>query len=130
MKGNPGPALVLGIGAAIMILGSCKPGGPTEPIEEPGPGSETSTFPVTLEWNAPTVDAQGEPLEDLQGYRIHFRASPPANGPGAGSVNVGVTTRATVDDVPEGVWHFGVTALDQAGNQSALSNEVRVEVGP
>lgn len=114
--------------AAIAAFTACKPGGPTEP-DDPAPPT-TETFSVTLEWNAPTEDAQGEPLDDLEGYRIHYRSSSPANGPGATVIEVDDVTQATVDGVPAGQWRFGVTARDVSGNESALSNEVQVEVGP
>lgn len=114
--------------AALVMFAACKPGGPTDPGEQQPPPSQT--FSVVLEWNAPTEDAEGGPLDDLAGYRVHYRASSPANGPGATSVEVGDATLATVSGVPAGSWRFGVTARDVSGNESALSNEVQVEVGP
>lgn len=111
--------------ATVAALAACKPDGPTDPAP---PAAET--FSVTLQWNAPTQDALGEPLNDLAGYRIHYRSSSPANGPGATVVEVADVTQATVDGVPAGQWRFGVTARDVAGNESAPSNEVHVEVGP
>lgn len=111
--------------AAVVALAACKPDGPTDPAP---PAAET--FSVTLEWNAPTQDAVGEPLDDLAGYRIHYRSSSPANGPDATIVEVADATQATVDGMAAGQWHFSVTARDVAGNESAPSNEVQVEVGP
>lgn len=113
--------------AAVAAFSACKPDGPTEPGNPIPPTTET--FSVTLAWNAPTEDAMGDPLDDLEGYTIHYRSSSPANGPGATVVDVGDVTQATVDGVPAGEWRFGVTARDVAGNESALSNEVQVEVG-
>lgn len=112
--------------AVLTALVACKPGGPTDPTVPPA----DATFSVTLEWDAPTEDAAGDPLDDLHGYRIHYRSSSPANGPGASVVEVEDVTRATVDGIPAGQWRFGVTARDVWGNESALSNEVLVEVGP
>ncbi|HSM08277.1 MAG TPA: fibronectin type III domain-containing protein [Gemmatimonadota bacterium] len=109
---------------AVAALAACKPDGPTDPAP---PAAET--FSVTLQWNAPTQDALGEPLDDLAGYRIHYRSSSPANGPGATIVEVADVTQATVDGVPAGQWHFSVTAHDASGNESTPSNEVQVEVG-
>lgn len=130
---RPNRATVSGVAglllcAAVVTFTACKPGGPTEP-GDPAPPT-TETFSVTLEWNAPTEDAQGDPLDDLEGYRIHYRSSSPANGHGATVVEVADVTQATVDGVPAGQWRFGVTAHDVAGNESTLSNEVQVEVGP
>ena len=118
--------LTLLLCGTLIVFATCKPGGPTDPVLPP----VEETFSVTLEWNAPTEDAEGEPLDDLQGYRIHYRSSSPANGPGATVVEVDDDTRATVNGVPAGEWRFGVTARDVSGNESALSNEVQVEVGP
>jgi len=112
--------------AALTALAACKPGGPTDPTMPP----VEDTFSVTLEWTAPSEDAAGDPLDDLHGYHIHYRSSSPANGPGATVVEVDDFTRATVDGIPAGQWRFGVTARDVSGNESALSNEVLVEVGP
>lgn len=131
--GAAGRALVPGVAGfllcvALTFLTACKPGGPTDPADPAPPTAET--FSVTLEWNAPTEDARGEPIDDLHGYLIHYRSSSPANGSGATVVEVADVTRATVDGMPAGRWWFGVTARDVAGNESSLSNEVQVEVGP
>jgi len=115
--------------ATLVMFAACKPGGPTDPGGQQPPPDDP-TFSVVLEWNAPTVDAEGDPLDDLAGYRVHYRVSSPANGPGATSVEVGEVTQATISGVPAGNWRFGVTARDVSGNESALSNEVQVEVGP
>lgn len=128
--GSAGQVRLSGVGglllcATVAALAACKPDGPTDPAP---PAAET--FSVTLQWNAPTQDAMGGPLDDLAGYRIHYRSSSPANGPGATVVEVADVTQATVDGVPAGQWRFSVTARDVAGNESAPSNEVQVEVGP
>lgn len=130
--GPPCDGATVGIVGAVLIgalvaFAACKPTGPTDPAGQPSP---EPTFSVTLEWNPPTQDANGGPLDDLAGYRVHYRSSSPANGPGATVVEVGETTRATITGVPAGQWRFGVTARDEAGNESALSNEVQAEVGP
>lgn len=119
-------ALLCGTLVSLAMLAACKPEGPTDPLLSP----PDETFSVTLEWSAPTEDAEGGPLDDLQGYRIHYRSSSPANGPGATTMEIDDATRVTVTDVPAGRWRFGVTAYDVSGNESALSNEVQVEVGP
>ena len=114
--------------SASLLVGSCKPEGPAGPVEGPNPGPDV--YSVTLQWDAPTEDAAGNPLEDLVGYRVHYRDSSPANGPGASTEDVdAAATRATISDLPAGTWFFGVTARDVSGNESVLSNEVRVEVG-
>lgn len=117
----------LGVATLTVMIGSCKPGspGPTDPDNPP-----SQTFEVTLEWTAPTTDAGGEPLDDLSGYRLHYRTSSPADGPGSSALEVTGSTRATVAGLTAGRWYFGVTARDISGNESGLSNEISVEVGP
>lgn len=124
-RGIPAALLLL---SASLLVGSCKPEGPAGPGEGPSLGPDA--YSVTLQWDAPTEDAAGNPLEDLVGYRVHYRDSSPANGPGASTEDVdAAATRATISDLPAGTWFFGVTARDVSGNESVLSNEVRVEVG-
>lgn len=130
---RPDRATMPGVAGLLLLVAAaafsaCKPDGPTEPGNPAPPAEET--FAVTLQWNAPTLDARGDPLDDLDGYRIHYRSSSPANGPAATVVDVADVTQATVDGVPAGQWRFGVTARDVAGNESAMSNEVQVQVGP
>lgn len=117
----------LGLFMLVAILGSCRPDSPS-PTEPVTPGSRT--FDVTLEWTAPTTDADGDLLQDLAGYSLHYRTSSPADGPGASLLEVTGTTRATVSGLEAGRWYFGVTARDVSGNESNLSNEISVEVGP
>lgn len=119
--------VALGLAALGLTTGSCKPGSPG-PTEPENPGSET--FEVTLEWTAPATDAGGDPLDDLAGYRLHYRTSSPADGPGSTTLEVTGSTRATVPGLTAGRWYFGVTARDVSGNESGLSNEISVEVGP
>lgn len=129
-RGFATPAALAGV-FLVALLAGCKPGGPSGPEGSPNsPEPEAERFSITLEWNAPTEDARGEPLDDLLGYRIHYRDASPANGSGAAVHDVGDTTRTTVDELPAGTWFFGVTARDVSGNESAMSNEVRIEVGP
>lgn len=127
-RGFRASAVLAGV-CLVALLASCKPGGPSGP-EGNEPEPEPEGFSVTLEWNAPSEDASGDPLDDLLGYRIHYRDASPANGPGADVLDVGDTTRTTVDELRAGVWFFGVTARDISGNESAMSNEVQIEVGP
>ena len=79
---------------------------------------------VTLNWMAPTQNVDGTALMDLAGYRIHY----------------GTTSRNYTDSVPvsnptttsrslsliSGDYYFAMTALDQQGEESAYSNEVRM----
>jgi fibronectin type 3 domain-containing protein len=44
-------------------------------------------------------------------------------------IDVGDTTEFTVENLEAGTYYFAVTAVDKAGNESDLSEELRVEVG-
>jgi hypothetical protein len=77
---------------------------------------------VTLEWQPPTDNVDGTPLNDLEGFRIYY----------------GQFSRSYTDDLqvvdgrstgyelslPSGSYYFAMTALDADGNESAYSNEV------
>lgn len=87
----------------------------------PSPAPETSQgASVTLQWEAPTVDADGSVLTDLAGYKVYYGKS------SAGymqSVDTGSFTRAVIGGLSPGTWCFSVTAYDNAGNESDFSAE-------
>ncbi|MBT8461968.1 MAG: fibronectin type III domain-containing protein [Gemmatimonadetes bacterium] len=110
---------------AIALIAGCSPDGPGAGV----PTHPSDTWSVTLEWDAPTIDAVGRPLEDLSGYRLYYRETGSAPGSEA-MVELDSGTRATVEGLPAGDYLFAVTALDNLGNESDLSNPLPVEVGP
>ena len=115
-------------GALIPLVAAlgCTPDGPERGI----PTHPTDRYSVTLEWEAPTVDAVGRPLEDLAGYRLYYSPAPPADSPDSEMIEVGDTTRVTVDGLAAEDYVFAVTALDVDGNESDFSDPLPVEVGP
>ena len=117
---------VLACSLAIVSATSCAPDGPGDgPPTHPSDG-----YSVTLEWDAPTTDAVGRPLEDLAGYQLYYTPDPPAEGGDSRMVVVGDTTRFTVTGLEAGDYLFAVTALDGDGNESEFSEPLPVEVGP
>lgn len=77
---------------------------------------------LTLSWNAPTADANGDPLTDLKGYTVYHRTEP---GNYSQSIDVGNVTTYTVTGLTAGLtYYFAVTASDVSGNESEYSNEV------
>ena len=110
---------------ALGLASGCTPDGPEGDL----PTHPSDTYSVTLEWDAPTTDAVGRPLEDLAGYRLYYSDE---NDPGVDPemIDVGDTTRVTVTDLPGGDYIFAVTALDADGNESDFSDPLPVEVGP
>ena len=86
-------------------------------------------FSVTLAWDAPTLDAEGQTLGDLAAFRIYYSRTLPPDGPEGTSSEVGARTQFTVTDLTADTWYFAVTAVDAVGNESALSESLAVEVG-
>jgi Bacterial TSP3 repeat len=77
---------------------------------------------VQLSWTAPTKDANGAPLTDLAGYHVYYGL---ASLSYSVSIDVGLTTSAAISGLVDGLtYYFAVTAYDQAGNESAFSDEV------
>jgi hypothetical protein len=118
-------ALALGVALALALVAGCTPDGPGGGI----PTHPGDTYSVTLEWDAPTTDAVGRPLDDLAGYRLYYRETESESGSET-MVELGAENRATVKGLSAGDYLFGVTALDGMGNESDLSEPLPVEVGP
>jgi hypothetical protein len=77
---------------------------------------------VQLSWQVPTTNADGTPLTDLVGYKVHY-------GQGSkqydSSIDVGLTSSAALSGLdPAKLYYITVTAYDDAGNESAFSNEI------
>lgn len=115
---------------AVCALGflsaACAPGAPDGSAVS-GPSDDGSE--VTLAWERPTTDAEGNSLEDLAGFRIYVATESPVDPEGAEVVEVGDTTRYTFSELEPGVYFLAVSSVDTAGNESELSGEVQTEVG-
>ena len=114
----------LGVLLVSVFAAGCTPEGPGDGI----PTHPSDTYSVTLEWDAPTTDAVGRPLEDLSGYRLYYRETESAAGSET-MIELGAETGVTVSGLAAGDYLFAVTALDTLGNESDLSNPLPVEVG-
>lgn len=122
--GRPAGARSVSITAAVALLAlACAPEAP-EGAGLAGPSSPG----VTLAWERPTSDAEGDRLGDLAGFRIYVDGQSPVERDRAEVVEVGDTTRHTFADLSPGVHHLAIAAVDTAGNESALSDELRLEV--
>ena len=78
---------------------------------------------AVLTWDAPTTNADGTPLVDLAGYRVHYGTSP---GNYTEIVDIGMVdpTTYTVRNLTSGnTYYFVVTAYDTSRNESDPSNE-------
>ena len=128
-QGRPRTRRIAALVAVFGVLGAlyaCSPEGPEGGI----PTHPSDGFSVTLEWDAPTQDAAGQPLTDLAGYRLYYSPTLPPSGAEGVWLDLGLETRVTVSGLPAGRFFFAVTALDLEGNESDLSALLEVETGP
>ena len=74
--------------------------------------------------------ADGQPLEDLAGYRLYYALDLLSfESDGNYSLDTGMNSEALVTGLSSGALQFAVTAIDTADNESDLSDVVLVEVG-
>lgn len=77
---------------------------------------------IQLQWTPPTAKADGRPLTDIAGYKIHYGQRSRTY---AFVKDVGNQTSAALSGlVPGRTYFFAVSAYDSAGNESSLSDEV------
>ena len=79
-----------------------------------------ATGKATLAWNAPTTNADGTPLTNLAGYKIHYGT---VSGSYTTTLVIGNVTSYTIA-LPPGTYYFTLTAFDTLGSESGFSNEV------
>ena len=116
--------VLLSLAATTLLVQACVPSAP-DGFVGPGP----TLFSINLAWDAPSQDANGDPLTDLAGYRLYYgQQSPPTRANGA-VLEIGLAASATVDSLEAGMWFFAVAALDGSGNESVPSPPVGAEVG-
>lgn len=78
---------------------------------------------VQLDWTPPTEREDSSPLDGLSGYRIYY-------GTQSGvyenreDVNNGGLTSYVLENLDIGTWYIAITAIDNNGVESDLSNEV------
>ena len=88
------------------------------------PGSSVSAGPgIALSWNVPTRTVEGDNLQDLAGYRIHYGTNKNAL---VGSIEIKSSGANTfkVQNLPRGTYYFAVRAVAANGAESKLSNVI------
>ncbi|MBI4585455.1 MAG: fibronectin type III domain-containing protein [Planctomycetes bacterium] len=115
-----------GTGTSASAAAAGSGGGPNpDPSPTPDPGPTPDPAPVTgtasLSWSAPTQNADGSSLSDLNGYYVYYGTKP---GIYTTQVDVGKVTAHDVDQLTAGTYYFTVTAYDTSSNESDFSNEV------
>jgi len=86
---------------------------------EPAPGSDSGS--ATLSWMAPTENIDGSPLTDLAGYEVYFGKSKDTLDQKVTLTNPSLSTYI-VENLEPGTWYFALTAVNQKGVTSELSN--------
>jgi hypothetical protein len=121
------PAFSITVGATATAgsgSGSSSGSGSTTPSEAVASGPN-----VALSWNVPTQTVDGETLQNLAGYRIHFGTNKDAmvnsiEVPSAGSNSY------TVQNLKAGTtYYFAVRAITSNGDESEISNVVSRVIG-
>jgi len=82
---------------------------------------------TTLSWVAPTLNEQNEPLTDLAGYTIHCWADA-GRYSSTFSVNDPTATSFVVGELEPGIYYCAMSAIDQDGDESVLSNVIAKSV--
>lgn len=83
---------------------------------------------ATLNWQAPSQNADGTPLTDLAGYRIHYGTDMSAMNQKIAIDNAGITTYV-IDNLPAGTWHFSLSSVNGSGIESNPTYSVSVRIG-
>ncbi len=86
-----------------------------------GTPASTGTGSALLSWSAPTTDTDGEPVTGLAGYHVYM-----GSDPGDLSLRAGVSGAASttfeVSGLASGTYYFAVTAYNESGIESEMSN--------
>ena len=90
-----------------------------------GGSGETEVYSVQLLWDAPIENADGSPLNDLQGFKVYDGTQP---GQYDSFADVGTSTEFSLDGLSAGTYYITVAAFDTSGNESAYANEIAVTV--
>jgi hypothetical protein len=87
---------------------------------------DNGRYSVTLSWDPPVQRTDGTPLTELGGYHLYFGAA--ALDRRVVIDNPGITTW-TLTDLAAGTWQVALSAFDQDGLESELSNVLEISLG-
>jgi hypothetical protein len=87
---------------------------------------DNGRYSVTLSWDAPVQRTDGTPLTRLGGYYLYF--GPALLDRQVVIDNPGITTW-TLTDLAAGTWQVALSAFDEDGRESKLSNVVEISLG-
>jgi hypothetical protein len=78
---------------------------------------------VALSWEVPTQTVEGETINGLSGYRIHYGTKRDALAQSVEIPSAGIVNHV-IEDLPAGTYYFAVRAVTADGSQSELSNVI------
>jgi hypothetical protein len=81
----------------------------------------TATASVTLSWTPPTQNTDGSALTDLAGYKVYWGTTQ-GSYPNSVTLNNPGLASYVVDQLTPATWYFAMSALNNQGIESALSN--------
>lgn len=76
---------------------------------------------VTLTWTPPTLNTDGSPLNDLDGYVVYYGTAPDSMNTPVPINNPGLTT-FVVGNLPAATYYFTISSVNSLGVESSLSN--------
>lgn len=110
---------IFGAQYTVTATGSAVPPPPDPPPPPPVPPPTNS---VTLTWTAPTLNEDGTPLIDLEGYKI-FWGTTSGNYPNSVTLEDETLTTYVVPDLSPGTYYFAAKAFNSARQDSRFSGE-------
>jgi hypothetical protein len=115
-----------GVFSSTLRVDSDDPDTPSLGVSLTGRGtvSPPADKTITLAWDPPTTDVNGNPITGSVGYILYYGPSP---GNYDHSIDVGNVTTYSVT-LPPGTWYFSTTAYITPGFESDYSNEIQVNI--
>jgi len=105
----------------IFALAGCAGSSKTTGTGSTATATATQLGTATVTWEAPTTTADGNPLGTLAGFKIYYGLDP-AQMDEVVMINDPSLTSTEIENLTQGTWYFGATAIDSSGLESALSN--------
>lgn len=100
----------------------------TLPQPNKTPGAPTG-LKATVEGKTVSIQWQSNSEADIDHYNIYVGYSSKVYNIEGSPFNIGKVTSLTAPDVPEGTYYLALSAVNSAGLESSLSEEIKVVVG-
>ena len=86
-------------------------------------GSPSTGKAVALSWDVPTQTADGQSIDGLSGYRIHYGTRKDALAQSVEIPSAGILNHV-IEGLKPGTYYFAIRAVTSDGGQSELSNVI------